>query len=341
MLCRLLLHVGSLLVMLACALPPVALGQAAPEPPAEYRELIDNALAESAAGRFQEAGALFRKANAVYPNARALRGIGMVAYELRDYVDAAHHLRLALSDPRRPLERKQRAEVKRLLDSALTFVASYELSALPANTSILVDSKPAQPENDGTLLLGLGEHDVEVRSGPRVANGQLVVRGGEHGPLPIVLPSEPEPVEPAATPELAAPVVAEASPEPAPATQTAAEPGPAAEPKAAETSQKFPWVSTLATVTGGAMLVTGLVLVIKGFADVRTVENAPLHEEWAALRAANERAPVLTGVGFGLLGAGAVLSTVGIVGLSMDASAKDDDANGELDGFAMRVRGCF
>src|SRR5262245_443922 len=82
--------------------------------PAGYQAQVDLGRSEAAAGRWEEARVAFRKAHALYPNARTLRGIGMVAFEIRDYVDAARQLELALAEPRRALDETQRREVSAL-----------------------------------------------------------------------------------------------------------------------------------------------------------------------------------------------------------------------------------
>src|SRR5262249_43441282 len=60
--------------------------------------LIADAVAEYDAGHFEEARALFRRAQAEAPSARTLRGIGMASFELRDYVEADRALAAALGE---------------------------------------------------------------------------------------------------------------------------------------------------------------------------------------------------------------------------------------------------
>jgi hypothetical protein len=71
--------------------------------PAGYAALIDEALAEHQALNFEEARTLFAKAHAIFPNARTLRGMGMMEFELRDYAAGAEQLEQALASQVRPL----------------------------------------------------------------------------------------------------------------------------------------------------------------------------------------------------------------------------------------------
>src|SRR3954468_5859705 len=77
--------------------PPRALAQDPAETP-QYRSLLEEAVAEYDARRYEEARALFRRAHDLSPNARTMRGIGMASFELREYVEALRALEGALVD---------------------------------------------------------------------------------------------------------------------------------------------------------------------------------------------------------------------------------------------------
>lgn len=345
------MRVIALVLLLGLVLGAPLSGQAQGDaPPAQYGELIERALVESSASRWPEALALFRQAHAAYPNARTHRGIGMVAYEVRDYVEAHRHLTLALSSTRRPLEAAQRAEVTKLLERTRVFVARYALDALPAQATFTVDGASTPREPDGTLVLPLGAHHVEVRANapPRHGSAELQVKGGEQGPLPVVL----EEVKSATAP---APVAA--APADVPLNPSQVAPDTLEEPRELAAQDTLPdddvpdavpaqatssgpgALPIVLTATGGVMLVAGAVLLVMGMNDVSTVEDAAVPTEWSTLASANDRAPILTGVGFGLLGAGAVLATVG--GVLWVGSGEDSNADGEPDGFSLRMRACF
>jgi hypothetical protein len=274
------LRATSLCLFVLSVLAPMPTQAQEEEPPASYTELVNEALRESAAGRWAEARVLFRRAHDVYPNARTLRGIGMVAYELSDYTDAIRHLRLALDDARRPLTDEQRAEAQRILDAALGFVGRYTLENVPSGARFLIDGRPLEPEPDGTLLLDSGPHHVVVSTDEGRWEGRWRVRGGENEALPIVFE---------------APIVPHVPGPPTPMV-TVFDPPPAA------------WAVTIA---GASALVVGAVLLAFGLADMGVVQGAPSGTPWTDLRGAYERAPVLTGIGIGGLVIGGALGLVG------------------------------
>jgi hypothetical protein len=183
----------------------------------EYQVTIDRALEEFEARRWEEARTLFQRAHELEPNARTLRAIGMVSFELRDYVSSLVAFESALTDERRPLSNAQRQEVERLLSDARTFVAAYELEVNPMTATVSVDGLPAVIR-DGRLLLNPGSHDVRiVAEGFEESVVQVDSRGGHSGEIAVVLrlhgrgPTDTEPSE-LSEPEL--PVAS--SPAPAP-----------------------------------------------------------------------------------------------------------------------------
>ena len=74
----------------------------------DYRALVKQAVREFEASNWPEAFALFKRAHELEPSARTLRGIGLAAYEMRDYVQSIGYLQTALEDQRRPLSPAQR-----------------------------------------------------------------------------------------------------------------------------------------------------------------------------------------------------------------------------------------
>src|SRR5262245_2196729 len=114
-----------LLACLSLSLPHTAAAQArgGSSEDAEYRQVVEEALAEFNRGNWEEAAALFERAHRLNPSARTLRGMGLTAYEARRYVDATRHLSEALTETRRPLTPAQREEVTQTLDRARRFIA--------------------------------------------------------------------------------------------------------------------------------------------------------------------------------------------------------------------------
>lgn len=175
--------VGALL-----ARPVSAHAQAAPDAVESnaYREMVSEAVSEFEAGRWEEARALFRRAHVLAPNARTLRGLGMCAYELRDYAEATRMLAGALTESNRALNTEQQAQTRTLLDRAQGFVARYTIAAAAADDVVRIDGAPAPREADGSVLVALGNHTVTLLRGTRVV-GELTVQvhGGEHAELAL------------------------------------------------------------------------------------------------------------------------------------------------------------
>ncbi|UJR86621.1 hypothetical protein [Sandaracinus amylolyticus] len=289
----------------------VAHAQEEPAEPTSYAPLIEAAVAEFGAGRFAEARALFRGAHDLYPNARTLRGIGMSSFELRDYPGAVRALSASLEETRRALTDEQRTQVNDLLLRARAFVGRFVVPIAPAGSRLYLDGTGVEvqggwPEQEGELLVGVGDHEVTIRAPEgRSAHARLVVRGREDEPLdidtsPLAPPPREEPTPPRAEPE-SVPLVP---------------PPPAYEPRE-EASDPAPWILAGA---GGAAIVTGAILLGVGLHDISVVENAPMGDDWSALRDAYDRAPVLTGTGIALIGIGSAAAVVGIVWGSLDTS---------------------
>lgn len=216
------------------ATPPPARAQERAEDRAdpETTRLIADAVAEYDAGRFEEARALFRAAQARTPTARTARGIGMASFELRDYVEATRALGQALHDKRRPLTDEQRRQVEALLQRAETFVGRYTPRVQPANAELLVDGQPARPEEDGALLLPFGRHRVVARCPvctPAEKAVEVNVSGGERTTVELLLSTAPPPVaEATPPPETATPALVEPPPARRDEPGTAAAHGPTA-----------------------------------------------------------------------------------------------------------------
>lgn len=166
-----------LTLWMACSLWSRGAAQS-PEPP-EYRELVEQALAEYAAKNYDEASTLFERAHGLFPNARTLRGMGMAAFELRQYDQSVRHLEAALAADVRPLEGALRQETEALAARARAFVATIELSVSPSHANLSLDGAPIAP-GGGALIVALGPHVVEGSAdGYAKARRELRVRGGE------------------------------------------------------------------------------------------------------------------------------------------------------------------
>lgn len=178
---------------LALALAVTAFPRASAQEDETYRELLESAVGEYNAGRYAEARALFRQAHRRSPNARTLRGIGMAAFEMREYVEALRALRGALEEERRPLSDAQREHVEGLIERANAFVGRFQVRLAPETARLHVDGAPPRLEPDGTLLLDLGEHRLEATCpGCTPVTRVVQVRGGESQGIVLSVPPAEE-----------------------------------------------------------------------------------------------------------------------------------------------------
>lgn len=137
-------------------------GSARPAP-AGYDELIKHAVVEFDNSHWAEARALFGRAHELSPNARTFRGLGITAFELRRYVDAAAELEAALAEANKPLTAKQREEVQGLLARARDFIAVVTLEIQPSHAQLFLDGAPTRP-NGGRVSVDPGQHQLLVQA---------------------------------------------------------------------------------------------------------------------------------------------------------------------------------
>jgi hypothetical protein len=162
---RALICFGFALVLgcMSLSLPQSAAAQArGSSEDAEYRSVVEEALAEFNRGNWEEAAALFERAHRINPSARTLRGMGLTAYEARRYVDAIRHLSDALIETRRPLTPQQREEVSSTLDRAKRFVAHLRLKVGPSTARVTINGRVAEPDGRGDVATDPGLLDVEI-----------------------------------------------------------------------------------------------------------------------------------------------------------------------------------
>ena len=158
------------------------------EEPPEYRATVGNALAEHEAGHFEEARTLMLQAHAMFPNARTLRGLGMVAFELRSYAESVRWLEQALASPVRPLEGELRGQTEALLTRARSFTGRLHVELTPATARLLLDGLEIAPLDRASLLLDVGEHALEAQAESYLPERRTVrVVGGEEQTLRLTL----------------------------------------------------------------------------------------------------------------------------------------------------------
>lgn len=175
---------------------PADVASVEPAEAGPYGELIASALREYRAHRFHEARSLFAKAHAVLPNARTLRGLGLVEFELRNYVESAALLERALAEHNRALTGTLRSETEQLWRRAEGFLARFDLeSALPL--TVRVDGVERERNHGEPLAVAVGDHLLEFSAPGYLAERRIVrVHGGEREPLRVAL----QPVDPTLVP---------------------------------------------------------------------------------------------------------------------------------------------
>jgi tetratricopeptide (TPR) repeat protein len=94
---------------------PWCAGSARAAAPSGYAESLAVARRKHEAGEWQDALALYRRTNELFPNAQTLRGLGMVELDLGQRDAAVRDLGAALSSSVEPLTEQQRAQVRHLL----------------------------------------------------------------------------------------------------------------------------------------------------------------------------------------------------------------------------------
>ncbi len=95
------------------------------------------------------------------------------------------------------------------------------------------------------------------------------------------------------------------------------------------------------TITGGALLAGGVVMFAIGMVDVAAVEGAADGTPWVELDAANDRAPILTGVGIAAGATGLAALGVGIALLAIGGSSSSDAPTVRVGPSGLDVRGTF
>lgn len=106
-----------------------------------YEYAIGLGVEEFERGNFEEARTRFAEAHAAQPNARTLRGLGMVEYELKHYLVAVQHLRKSLTAVSRPLDEAQRAQVEELITLANAYLGTLDIELAPEQATLLLDGE--------------------------------------------------------------------------------------------------------------------------------------------------------------------------------------------------------
>lgn len=272
----------------------------------EYRQAVEGALAEYALEHYEEARTLFTRAHELEPNARTLRGLGMVEFELRHYVRAAELLEEALVSRVKPLTDEQRTSVELLLARTRHFIGRFDLKVQPKieELTLELDGRRVPFDPEQTLPLEAGEHILRI-SGPGVEPRELRldVRGGQHQTLRIELRAR---------------------------DHGAAESAPGSEEVPLPASSRRRTALTLLG-TGGALVVASAVVGALGWKGARDATSAE--------SADGDRARTLALVGDIGMGVGLATAVVGLVlRLTERRPVRADGARTHLHGTTLTVR---
>jgi hypothetical protein len=166
----------------------LASGARAQSDDAAYRELVRNALAEFGAKNWAESLALFRRAHAAQPSARTLRGLGMVAFEMQDYVEARAQLSAALRDPRKPLDGELRTTTETLLVRTRQLIGRARVKLEPASATLRFDGQRIDLPKGGELWMKAGGHVLIAEAvGHHTQRVEIDILGGEDMELEMKL----------------------------------------------------------------------------------------------------------------------------------------------------------
>jgi hypothetical protein len=189
-----------------CALGAVARAEDRRKDPSGYSDAVQQGLAELEAGNYPEAREELLRAHGLFPNARTLRGLGMVEFELRNYVACVSYLEEALASSVKPLDQNLRADARSLLERARRYLGELALEVEPHNAHVSIDGKRIEPEQRRTLLLDVGSHMLVVQAPGYVTDKRSIrVQGGQRSELRVelTLPEPEEPVQVVKPPKLA------------------------------------------------------------------------------------------------------------------------------------------
>jgi hypothetical protein len=225
--------------------------------PAGYKAAISAGVAEYEQKNFAESREQFRRAHALFPNARTLRGLGITEFELRNYGDSVSFLEQALASDAKRLEGPLREETEAVLARAKGYVGEVHLDLEPSAATVIVDGITVEIDPHKSLVLDVGDHVLEFRSEGRLAERRAIkVKGGQVESLHVVLPE-------LVTESVAAPVAAPLAPAPSV--------------RDSQHSERVPvykrwWLwTTLGVVVAGAAVATALLLTAE-----TTTKHAPV-----------------------------------------------------------------
>lgn len=152
----------------------------------EYTLTIGEALSLLAADRWQEAYTLMQRAHALRPSARTYRGLGMAAFGMGHYREAAAHLQASLADTRHPLTPELRTEVEAMRVECVARIGSLRVILNPASATATLDGH--QVTSGSTVPVDPGRHALRVDAAGYSGHAEeLLVAAGEQRAVEVTL----------------------------------------------------------------------------------------------------------------------------------------------------------
>lgn len=293
-----------------------------------YNSIVRQAVENYERGKYDQAKALFAQAHHVFPNARTLRGLGMVAYALRDYVEAIQYLEAAITSRVKPLDSALENDSRSLLLRARAFTGVVRVRTSPVSASITVNGAPARRLIDHAVTLNPGQYEIQA-SAPEYQPATHLVRI-EPGSLVDVefnLAKVPSPSVPALQPLAAA-----EAPGPEPEAQPQL---PDAEDHLGKTAG--PWIvvgaSAAVAIAGGVMLGVAL-------HDVSVVEDSGPTTNWSKVQGKYDSSSVVSGVGIAMLAVGGAGIAAGLTWHFLEPAESEQVAL-DVGPLGVRLRGSW
>lgn len=163
---------------------------------AAYERAAKLGFEEFELGNYAEARARFLEAEGVYSNARILRALAMVEYELRRYPASIAFAERALASTERPLRTTQREDTERLLSMARGYVARYTITLVPKSARLTLDGSEVALGPGGVLFVPVGSHTFEARApSHRPLSRAIHVLGPGDATLSLILSRRPAEAE--------------------------------------------------------------------------------------------------------------------------------------------------
>lgn len=160
----------------------------------DYQTTVRQAIQELSAGNPADARELFRKAHALQPSARTLRGIALTSFEIQDFAETRRAASASLESEVNPLTPAMQAEMNELIDRTASELAYIEFEVEQAGVMLFVDGKELE-QTTSPHYVNPGEYRVEAElPGYQPYQATLQLGAGDTEQLRIAL----EPVVPEA-----------------------------------------------------------------------------------------------------------------------------------------------